>query len=125
LDTDPPINPRKCFIEEKLVFEGPNATALLIRIDPPIISAPQWAPPATTLSEAVVVAKFVGATLDPINEWPMYVYICSIVNDQFEGSGRVSSKDVSNDYWGELYPTFEDADKAVEVHRRYDGGLGV
>jgi hypothetical protein len=112
-------------VEEKLLYEGRGDIALLIRIDPPIIPAPTWPPPMHTLSEALVLARFVGGTLDPINHWPMHVYVCRIVNEQFKGSGRVSGKDVSLEYWGELYPTFEDADKAVELARRDYDGCGI
>lgn len=125
VDTGPPINPRKCFVEEKLLYEGRGDIVLLIRIEPPIVSAPQWSPPAPTLSEAVVAARFMGGKLDPINEWPMDVYICRVMNDQIKGSGHISGKDISNEYWGELYRTFEEADKYVQVHRQYYGGRGI
>lgn len=125
VDTGPVINPRKCFLKEKLVFEGRGDIVLLIEIEPPIIHPSYWRPPSIMVKEAVVAAHFVAEKLDPINKWPMDVYIYRIVNEQFKGSGSVSPTDLVNQYLGELYPTLEDAEKNVEKYRRIYGEPGI
>ena len=69
----------------------------------------------------MLATRLKGDTIDPVSEWPLDVYICHILNDQFKGTGKVSAKDLSIEYWGEIYPTLEDAEKWIEPYRRLSG----
>jgi hypothetical protein len=52
------------------------------------------------LKELVIASKGEGDTLFPVNSWPMFVYVCVILNDEFKTTGRAGEKDLRLVDWG-------------------------
>jgi hypothetical protein len=52
------------------------------------------------LKELVIASRFEGDTLFPISSWPMFVYVCVILNDEFKVTGQAGDKDLSLVDWG-------------------------
>ena len=116
IETGPPIEPKKCFILERMQSDwGPEL--LRVQVVPPIVKAPAWQFVSDRLDELVLQARLSGQTIDPVSNWPLPVYICRIANDKIKGSGRAAARDIVVEYWGEIYPTLEDAVKSIAPWR--------
>jgi hypothetical protein len=63
-------------------------------------------------SEVVVAARHHGASLFPVSEWPLAVFIAVPANGGFDAE-RFDDADLEVVAWGELYPSEDDAKQAV------------
>ncbi len=115
-ETTPPIEPRKCFILERLRSVW-GRDLVRVKLDPPIVKAPFWPNVSDELEEAVLQARFEGQNIDPVSEWPLAVHIAKIIHDKIKGSGFIGRGDVRVEYWGEIYRTVEEAEKWIAPWR--------
>jgi hypothetical protein len=111
----PLLGPRKCFVEERLSAETvhPRDDYLRVRIEPPIIGQP-YGLGDKDIEDVVLATRYVGSTLHPINEWPMPVFVCRIINEKIRHSGKASAKDLEVILIGELYPTLIEATESLK-----------
>ncbi len=74
---------------------------MLVAVTPPM--SPEVfaaSPKKEPLSELVIASRGEGDTLFPINSWPMFVYVCVILNDKFKTTGRAGDNDLRLADWG-------------------------
>lgn len=101
----PPLEPRECYVKERLTAEG-REDHLLVQLWPPL----KGHYGASDVSEVILAVRHTGQTLFPIREWPVYVYVCRLKS----GSGRsVFPGDLQILLWGELYPDCDEARRAA------------
>lgn len=117
-DSLPLLLPRRCYVEERLTAETrwPRDDYLRVVIEPPIIGQP-YGLGDRDIEDVFLATRYVGATLHPIGEWPMVVFVCRIVNAEIRYSGRASGRDIDVMLIGELYPT---QDEAIAALKRLD-----
>jgi hypothetical protein len=108
-DLSKPFEPRCCYIEQRL-SSLQRDDFLLVRISPSI----EQFYGAKEIDKIVLASRFVGSTLFPINEWPMHVYVCKIVNSEICISGKANASDLEIILWGKLFHTFSDAAENVK-----------
>ena len=100
--------PRRCW-RIKRVIAGRRDDFLLVRIDPPIPGREYSGVGDFDINLVLLATRHVGASLFPINEWPIYVHVaCPLVpnpesRDTFLDGGFTSLA------WAELYRTELDA----------------
>ena len=88
---------KACFIKQRLVAKNRD-DYLLVKVIPPF----EYENGTVKADEVVIGVRFQGDTLFPINRWPMHVYVCDVLDNE-SSSGEVLAKDLSIQYWGELY----------------------
>lgn len=111
-ETAAPFGPIKCFVEERLLGRKEGDDYLRVRIEPPIIGQP-YGLGERNIEDVVLATRYAGSTLHPINEWPMTVFVCRIVNEKIRHSGRASAEDLEMILIGELYPTLAEANESI------------
>ena len=116
-ESRPTLAPRKCFVAERLVATEGRDDYLRVKIEPPIIGQP-YGMRDKNIEDVVLATRYAGTTLHPINEWPMTVFVCRIVNENIRHSGKASAKDLEVIVIGELYRTFDEADKSIGYEER-------
>lgn len=109
----PTLNPRKCTLLQVLWSEERKDHFLRIKIDPPLIGG-YLRIDNEAIDEVVVAARHSGYTVYPLNNFPITVYVCYILNDLIRSTGQVLGKDLQILFIGELYINFEEAEKAIE-----------
>ena len=101
--------PRKCYAIRRLSGKHRD-DFLLIRIDPPIAPG-EVEGFDSEISELIVATRHQGATLFPINEWPVYVHVALPVAPG-RRYRRVVETEIGDTYaeaWAELFPTEDEA----------------
>ena len=84
--------PRKCYKIKKL--NGIKNDYLLIKIDPPIIGQ-KYGLGGKDIDKVLVFTRHVGASLFPINKWPVYVHIARLLIENPESFDKISPTRVS------------------------------
>jgi hypothetical protein len=116
-DCEPVLEPRKCFLEERLVAAEGRDDYLRVRIEPPIIGQP-YGLGEKDIEDVVLATRYAGTTLHPISEWPMMIFVCRIVNEKIRHSGRASAKDLEMILIGGLYPSLAEANESIGYEER-------
>jgi hypothetical protein len=116
-ETAAPFGPIKCFVEERLSGRKEGDDYLRVRIEPPIIGQP-YGLGEKDIEDVVLATRYAGSTLHPINEWPMVVFVCRIVNEKIRGTGKASAEDLEVILIGELYQTLAEAEESIGHEER-------
>lgn len=111
--TDSFFEPRACFIQKRIMIEGKTNDILVVRISPNIIGQP-YGLGGNNIDYVALSVRFAGSTLFPINEWPMYVHVYRIINDDFMNLTKISPNEIQRIIWGELYETQDEASSVTE-----------
>jgi hypothetical protein len=98
---------RACWVKGPLVGQA-RPDSFWIEVDPPV-RANKLGIGGPDLKNVVVATRHVGASLHPINESPVYVYVCRALRDEIFGEGKFTAKDVEQIAWGEAYAMYSDA----------------
>ena len=99
---------RGCWVKGKLVGEV-RPDCLWVGVDPPV----RGLDGATEdVRDLVLATRHVGASLDPVNESPVYVYVYRTVRNQIFLDGNFKADDVVQLTWGEVYLSFSAAEAA-------------
>jgi hypothetical protein len=96
--------PRKCWRIHQVVV-GNRRDALLVRIAPPLEGDSR----TSGADEVVLVPRHREASLFPVNEWPLYVYVVIPLVDIRQQSYVLSESNSAIAAWAELYRSQEDA----------------
>lgn len=109
--------PRRCWRVKRLMSDHRD-DLLLIRIDPPILGQP-FGLGACDIDHVVVAAtRHVGASLFPPSEWPLYVHVLRLLNDDAAGRDRLREGEYESIAWAELYSSEEAARQVGVYHKR-------
>lgn len=103
---------RTCYTERRLKIKNRNEY-LLARISPPIQQ-----PNGDNIDKIVLTVRFAGNTLFPINEWPMNVYVCKVLNEETINTDAVSVDDLKIILWGSLFKSFDEAKYETEKYAK-------
>jgi hypothetical protein len=98
---------RSCWVKGPLVGQA-RPDCFWIELDPPL-SAKKLGIQGHDLKNVVMATRHVGASLHPINESPVYVYVCRALREQIFGEGKFTAKDVEEIAWGEAYAMYPEA----------------
>lgn len=101
-DPEQTFKPKDCLIEHRLAAHNRD-DFLLVKVNPPF----EYENGTVLVDEVVLGVRFQGDTLFPINNWPMHVHICNILNHQNIMNGKVTAKDLTITYWGLLYQNID------------------
>ena len=104
---------RACYVEGRLNLKN-NREYSLVNISPPI----QQDYGDKDIDKVVMTPRFVGSTLFPINEWPMYVHVCQILNEEAIKTDTASKDDLTILLWGTLYKSFDEANNETEEYAK-------
>lgn len=99
--------PRRCWRIKRLATAGRD-DLLLIRIDPPLVGQ-KYCLGARDLDTVVVATRHRGASLFPIQKWPVYVHVARPVVDHPELRDSLLPEEFESIAWAELYRTEDDA----------------
>ena len=94
--------PRRCW-RIKRVATGHRDNLLMTRIDPPIPPLKYW--DNLSINLVLLATRHRGASLFPINEWPVYVHVARPLVDNPESRDRFLEGEFASMLWGELYRT--------------------
>ena len=61
------------------------------------------------IEKVVVAAHHQGVSLFPITEWPVFVHVARVLINDPENRDELSSNEIEEIAWAELYPTEEAA----------------
>lgn len=101
---------RKCSFLKKLHFDT-GKECILAEIDPPVIG--QQFGIREDINNVVLTNRHEGDTLSPIREFPCFVFIAHLVDDDLTDKKIVKKDDLQIMAWGELYRTRSDADNHI------------
>ncbi|MDR1779057.1 MAG: hypothetical protein LBR14_04860 [Clostridiales Family XIII bacterium] len=104
---------RSCYIERRLRI-GNNNDYLLTRVCPPIL--PDYE--TIEVSQVLLAVRFVGSTLFPINEWPMEVYVCKMLDEAAILTGTATASDFEVILWGRLHKSYDEAKRETDWQAR-------
>lgn len=100
-------SPRKAWRLKRLRSDFRN-DLLLVELDPPLIGQ-HYGLGEQDAHHVIVATRHKGASLFPINEWPVFVYVLLPLTGNVEERDRIHPAEYQNIAWAELYQTEEDA----------------
>ncbi|GIM81470.1 hypothetical protein [Salinispora arenicola] len=99
---------RECRFERSLAFDS-GKTAVVAQLSPAVIG--QDFNRNSDIDTVILVARHEGVSLDPVNEFPCFVFI-SIPHAEFDAIRTpIGRHEIDIIGWGELYRTREDAER--------------
>jgi hypothetical protein len=94
---------------------GENSNFQLLEIEPPLdLKKYCRSEDSAPMRHVVVTPHFTGASLFPVQEWPLPVYVCKV--DNIEGNSMFRPDQVRIITWAELYPNKQSAEDAMQRH---------
>jgi hypothetical protein len=107
-ETAVPFGPIACFVIERLTGRKEGDDFLRVRIEPSLVGQTNG-PGDKDIEDLVLATRHTGSSLHPVNEWPMMVFVCRILNASVRGSGTASVPDLEVLLIGEVHETLADA----------------
>jgi len=108
---------RACYVQ-KLVHIRDSRDGLFIVLDTPI----KLRTDNSSLDKVVLVNRYSGDSLSPINCWPMNVYVCSLKGKGEVDFENILVEEISILFWGQI---FKEKNEANNVATAYANGLRV
>jgi len=102
---------RTCYIDHRLTVMDRD-DYLLVSIFPTILLSNE----EENIDKVVLAVRFQENTLFPINEWPMHVNVCKILNDSINITGCACADDIKVIFWGTLFETYDAARKETDLY---------
>ena len=104
---EPLAEPRPCWTLGRL-RDSVRDDYMIVRIAPPL-TGQLFGLGGNDISVLLLSSRHEGFTLFPINEWPSYVYVARIVDEEVLKSSSFTSEQVQYIAKGTLYSSFNDA----------------
>src|SRR5262249_20763813 len=97
---------------------------LLVRVEPPLVGQ-RYGLGGRDIDTLLVATRHKGASLFPINQWPVYVHVARLLIENPEQRDQIHDNEFESIAWAELYRTEEDAQaKAMwRCHERCREGI--
>lgn len=99
--------PRSCWRIKRLTSLWRD-DLLLIEISPPLLGQKHGLGNCD-LDMVVVATRHEGASLFPINEWPLYVHVARVLAEDVTERDSLTEEEFESIGWAELYPPEEAA----------------
>ena len=81
---------------------------MLVDIEPPMLGQ-RFGLGASDITSLILSSRHRGQTLYPISEWPSYVYVARILNNQVPSSSVLSQEQVELVAWGAIFKSLQEA----------------
>lgn len=107
-ETAAPFGPLACFVAERLTGRKEGGDFLRVKIEPQL-TGQAYCLGDKNIEDLVLATRYAGASLHPVNEWPMVVFVCRILRGSIRGAGVASAADLEVLLIGELHETLADA----------------
>lgn len=104
--------PRACWLKGRIAGSYRDDGAWVL-INPPMIGQ-RFGLGDKDITHLILFTRHRDATLSPISEWPLYVYVLRALDDAIFQHGRFNKEEVEEIAWGALYRTFEEAKAASQ-----------
>jgi hypothetical protein len=101
---------RACWVKGRLAGKI-RPDSVWVEVDPPIEGSGWGAGGEQPLTWLVLATRHAGASLQPVNESPVYVYICRALREELFEKGEYDNSDVEQIAWGEVYAMYSEATK--------------
>jgi hypothetical protein len=99
---------RECRFERLLTFDS-GKVAAEARVSPPVIG--QDFNRASDIDTVILSCRHEDASIDPVSEFPCFVFITIPRSDGGALQSPIRSDDLEVIGWGELYKTWQDAER--------------
>lgn len=99
--------PRRCWRIARLTSPKRD-DLLLIKIDPPL-PGQKYGLGSRDLDRILVATRHQGASLFPINEWPVFVHVARLLIENPQEQDSLREEDFESIAWAELYKSDYDA----------------
>lgn len=99
--------PRRCWQIKRLATDGRD-DLMLVKIEPPLIGQ-KYGLGGRDIDFVLVAPRHQGASLFPINEWPLYVHVARLLIENPETRDALLPHEFESIAWAELYLTEDDA----------------
>lgn len=99
--------PRSCWRIHRVSTPSRN-DLLLIKISPPL-PGQKYGLGGVDLETVLVATRHEGASLFPVNEWPLYVHVARALVENVAERDSLSEDEFVSIGWAELYPSEETA----------------
>jgi len=99
--------PRRCW-RVKRVATDKRDDLLLVTIDPPLLGQ-DYGQGSRDLDLVLVATRHEGASLFPVNEWPVFVHVVRPLITNPQDRDMFRKGEYESIAWAELYPTEQDA----------------
>lgn len=99
---------RECVVTRGLIFDSGKA-AIEVTVSPPVDG--QDFNRSDGISSVILSARHEGASIDPVNEFPCFVFITLPRHGYERMESPLRSDDLEIIGWGELYRTRADAEQ--------------
>lgn len=99
---------RQCQVERMLTFDS-GKVAVEARLSPSVVG--QDFNRASDIDTVILSCRHEGAVIDPVSEYPCFVFITIPKGDGYALQSPVRPDDLEIIGWGELYRTREDAER--------------
>jgi hypothetical protein len=83
---------------------------VLVEVDPPVIGQP-FGLGSKDLHSLILATRYKDVPFERVVNRPLYVLIYRILNPVEADQNVVRQSDMTMEAWGEVYPTFEDAER--------------
>ena len=103
--------PRRCYRIRRILGRGSD-DYLLVKVDPPIIGQ-RYGLGGRDIDRVILATRHEGESLFSISSWPVFVHVARMLREPREGDS-MTSEDLEEIGWAEIYRTEEDARRAVE-----------
>lgn len=113
---------RACFVKGRLK-DAFRDDYMLVEITPPIIGQ-KYGLGGRDISQVILATRHKGYTLFPVTEWPAFVYIIRILDENILTTMQFSANQVEMILWGVIHkspPTRESVGFAVRLVQPWPG----
>lgn len=97
---------RECRVERRLIFDS-GKVAIEARLSPSVVGQDF---DRSDIDTVILSGRHEGAVIDPVSEFPCFVFITIPKDGDYVLQSPIRSDDVEIIGWGELYRTREDAE---------------
>lgn len=98
---------RACCKIKRLLGNHPDGY-MLCDIDPPIMGQP-YGLGGQDIHKIIVASRHRGYSIFSINEWPAYVHVARLTNDEVTDKFMIAENDIESIGWAEIYESPESA----------------
>lgn len=99
---------RECHVKRALAFDT-GKIAVDVTLSPPVVG--QDFNRGLDIDTVILSCRYEGATIDPVDEFPCFVFITVPRTAEYALQSPIRSDDLEIIGWGELYRTREDAER--------------
>lgn len=100
---------RACFIQRTVHFRD-SRDGILVDLEAPIRTE------NVTLGSVILVNRYSGDTLSPVNIWPMNVYVCGLKGKDIVDFENLLVEEIRILFWGQIFKELEEANNAATTY---------